>query len=96
MFAEVRDTRFEILQAAISGHTVWGEVVQRGTESDGQAHHARGVVITETDNGVMTHDWLHLFPCAAVLPPRQLTSACPRRPRFLRSSVKPASLVREG
>jgi ketosteroid isomerase-like protein len=59
---KIPDIEFEVLRSTTDGATVWAEVEQRGTEDDGQPHLARGVVIYEVHDGLMTHNKLYVAP----------------------------------
>jgi ketosteroid isomerase-like protein len=65
---KIPDIEFEVLRSTTDGGTVWAEVEQRGTEADGQPHLARGVVIYEVRDGLMTHNKLYVFPVRAGRP----------------------------
>ena len=58
----------EITTKKTDGSTVWAEVEQRGTEADGRPHLARGVIIYEVRDGLMTHNKLYVAPVRDGLP----------------------------
>ena len=62
ILARVRDLHYEILRAVVDRDTVWAEIEQTGTDTDGTPHHLRGVVIHQVDGDVMTHNRLYVTP----------------------------------
>jgi ketosteroid isomerase-like protein len=62
MFAFVPDLRAEVRLTAIEGRTAWSEWELTGTRRDGTAHHMRGVVIFEVENGVARWARFYLEP----------------------------------
>ena len=62
IFASVPDITFEIVRSTTEGNTVWAEVEQRGTASDGTPHLARGVIVFEIAGDQMQHNRLYVNP----------------------------------
>ena len=68
ILARVPDLHYEIVRAVVDGDTVWAEIEQTGTETDGTPHHLRGVVIHQVEGDVMTHNRLYVTPVVAGKP----------------------------
>ena len=62
MFAFVPDVRAEVKRSASEGDIAWSEWEIAGTRRDGTAHHMRGVVIFEVEQGVARWARFYLEP----------------------------------